>query len=193
MNIAPSHWAETLERLRRRRNSRVQIGLGLASLAIAVGGFIVLSSLTDHFELYIRPRIPRGWRGTFDYWNGVFLIAWSVTFHGLRVHDGRHYWLRWRGARLPRSRPTDVAILIAFAVVAIAWGELVHAVLARRAQSSAYLDRLPPGTSAHILQHGTMAVVTAYVVIVAAVYFIGVIAARFTPADMSAATPGLPS
>ncbi|MFP3464030.1 hypothetical protein SB754_00850 [Leifsonia sp. SIMBA_070] len=134
--------------------------------------------------LYVPPTIGRLAIGTFDGVNVLFLFMWASMFQLLSVNDGLQYRLKLGKKRVPRSRVSDVVILIAFPLVAVLWGVFaIYDVLAGRATDPMYLRRLPEGVPASSLQHGVTEVMSTYVILVALVLVLIVIARRFNPVD----------
>ena len=167
-----------------RRNSYVSAWLSIAITIVAIGGLVALLVIPGLAGLSIPPLIGRLGIGTFDGINALFFFMWTSMLQLLSVNDGLRYGLRLSRARVPRSRASDVLILIAFAVVAVVWGvTAVHGVFASRATNPIYLARLPEGMPASSLQLAITEVMITYFVLVAIVFVLVVIARLFNPVD----------
>ena len=176
-------WDQAAEEARVRRNSHVSAWLSLGITLLAIGGVVALLSVSNAVGLYIPPTIARLAIGTFDGINVLFFFMWTSMFQLLSVNDGLQYRLKLGKWRAPRSRASDVLILVAFPVVAVLWGVAVYGVFAGRATDPMYLRRLPEGMPASSLQHGVTEVITTYFIFVAVVLILIVIARRFNPVD----------
>ena len=176
-------WNQTAEEAQVRRNSHVSAWLSLAITVVAIGGVVLLLSVSNAAGLYIPPTIARLAIGTFDGINVLFFFMWTSMLQLLSVNDGLQYRLKLGKKRAPRSRASDVVTLVAFPVVAILWGVAVYGVFAGRASEPMYLHRLPEGVQAGSLQHGVTEVMTTYFILVALVLVLIVIARRFNPVD----------
>lgn len=177
-------WNQTAGEAWVRRNSRVSAWLSLVITVLAVVGVVALLSVSDMAGLYIPPTIARLAIGTFDGINVLFFFMWTSMFQLLSVNDGLQYRLKLGKKRAPRSRASDVLILVAFAVVAVLWGVfVVYDVFAGRATDPMYLRRLPGGVPASSLQLGVTDVMSTYFILVALVLVLIVIARRFNPVD----------
>jgi hypothetical protein len=177
-------WAEPVEDVRLLRNSRVQSWLFLAVLLVAIVGAFVLLSVSIAAGLYFPPTISRLAIGTFDGIDVSFICVWAGMFQVLSTNDGLQYQLKWRKARVLRSRASDVWGFIVFTVLAVLWGDLgVHNVFAGRAVDPTYVNRLPQGVPAGSLQHGVVEITTTYFVLVGIVLALIVVARLFNPVD----------
>ncbi|AYG03361.1 hypothetical protein [Gryllotalpicola protaetiae] len=184
MSSDTASWAENAEQVQRERNSRVQVCLFLAVLAVAIIGGCVLISGARNTGLSIPPAFARLGIGTFDGINFVALFMWAWSFQALSIHDGANYPLRLRNARVRRSKTSDVLILIVYPLAAVLWGELaVHRTFASRATDAGYAGRLPHGTPAESLQHAAVEVTIAYFVVVGLVVALILVARLFNPID----------
>jgi hypothetical protein len=177
-------WAEPAEDARLLRNSRVQSWLFLAVLLVAIVGAFVLLSVSIAAGLYFPPTISRLGIGTFDGIDVGFICVWAGMFQVLSTNDGLEYQLKWRKARVLRSRASDVWGFIVFTLLAVVWGVLgVHNVFAGRAVDPTYVNRLPQGVPAGSLQHGVVEITTTYFVLVGIVLALIVVARLFNPVD----------
>jgi hypothetical protein len=177
-------WNPTAEHVQMRRNSYVSARLSIVITIVAIGGLVALLVVPGLAGLSIPPIIGRLGIGTFDGINALFFFMWTSMLQLLSVNDGLRYGLRLGRARLPRSRASDVLILIAFAVVPVVWGDTaVHGVFASRAIDPTYLARLPEGAPPNSLQHGVAEVTATYFILVAIVFVLVLVAWLFNPVN----------
>lgn len=177
-------YADLAERMRRKNNTRVQLRLVVAGVVVAGLGILVPVRVADAVGLYLSPVVYRGWIGTFEFVNGVFIIMWSSFLLSMGVNDGQYYRRGFRGplAVTPRS---NVIIRVLFAALAVVWCELVvRTVFHLRAIDPTYINHLPYGASVETLAGGVGWVVAAtYAALaVGAVFYL--VQARFNPVDL---------
>ncbi|MBG0719053.1 hypothetical protein G3N18_13465 [Microbacterium sp. 2C] len=176
--------ADLGEWIRRRNNTRIQVRLIVSGVIAAAFCVLAPVRIADAVGLYLSPAFYRGWIGTFEFVNGVFIIMWSSCLMRMGVNDGQHYRRGFRGplAVTPRS---NVIIRVLFAALAVIWCELVvRTVFHLRAIDPTYINHLPFGTSAETLENGVGWVVAAtYAALaVAAVFYF--VQTRFNPVDL---------
>lgn len=177
-------YADLAERMRRQNKTRVQLRLVVAGVVVAGLGILVPVRVADAVGLYLSPVVYRGWIGTFEFVNGVFIIMWSSFLLSMGVNDGQYYRRGFRGplAVTPRS---NVIIRVLFAALAVVWCELVvRTVFHLRAIDPTYINHLPYGASVETLAGGVGWVVAAtYAALaVGAVFYL--VQARFNPVDL---------
>lgn len=172
------------EWIRRHNNSRVQVRLIIAGVIIAAVGVLAPVRVADAVGLYLSPSFYRGWIGTFEFINGLFIILWSACLLGLGVNDGRHYQWGFRG-RLSVTASSNVVIRVVLPALAVLWCELVvRPVFRLRAADPTYITHLPSGTTPDSLEAGAGGVVSATYAVLAVAAVLYILQMRFNPVDL---------
>ncbi|WP_065571992.1 hypothetical protein [Microbacterium oleivorans] len=170
---------------RRVRNGHLQAWLSLLTVPLAFAGIFVFFEVARRASLSSAPTVVRSWWGTLDFATALVLLLPVLLLIGVRVHDGEVYYLRSRKRPIAHAPWVDVAAPTAYALIVIAWGELLlRPTFDERATSAEYVALLPWDSDPASLISAVPVVMATYYVVGGTLLALHVAGLTLNPADL---------